>query len=129
MLEEPIIERIEKGPVEQVSDSTFGNRHILEVAASEQIGEKVAGVVKQVPLRLGGFVNSGQLASDGEEAAPPVSCRRGGVGGGEAVRAGAGPREERGGGGRAHGHGAGARTLAAGEGSTGAGVVAESDDR
>ena len=62
-LEEPIIERIEKGPVEQVSDSTFGNRHILEVAASEQIGEKVAGVVEQVPLRLSGFVNSGRLAS------------------------------------------------------------------
>lgn len=62
-LEEPIIERIEKGPVEQVSDSTFGNRHILEVATSEQIGEKVAGVVEQVPLRLGGFVNSGRLAS------------------------------------------------------------------
>lgn len=62
---------------------------------------------------------------DGKEAAPPVSCRRGGVGGGEAMRAGAGPRED---GGRAHGHGAGARTLAVGEGSTGAGVV-ESNDR
>jgi hypothetical protein len=44
---------------------------------------------------------------DGEEAAPPVSRR----GGGEAVRAGAGPREERGSGGRARGHGACARAL------------------
>ena len=41
---------------------------------------------------------------DGEEAAPPVTCQGGG-GRGEAVRAGAGPREERGGGGRARGHG------------------------
>jgi hypothetical protein len=60
-LEEPIIEQTDKGLVEQISNSTFGNPNILEVAASKQIGEKVAGVVEQVPLRLG-FVNSRRLA-------------------------------------------------------------------
>jgi len=66
-LEEPIIEREEEGLAEEVSDSALGDGHGPEVAAAEEVGQQVAGVVEQVPLlRLGRLllllVDAGRLA-------------------------------------------------------------------
>uniref|UniRef100_A0A0A9GDK4 GSVIVT01015850001 n=1 Tax=Arundo donax TaxID=35708 RepID=A0A0A9GDK4_ARUDO len=106
MLEEPIVEREEEGLAEEVGDGALRDGHVPEAATAEQVGEQVAGVVKQAPLHLGLLlVDAGRLAPDGEEA-PPVKPGGGG-GGAEARRASDGPREQRGGGGRGRGHGAG----------------------
>ena len=66
-LEEPIIEREEEGLAEEVSNGALGDGHGPEVAAAEEVGQQVAGVVEQVPLlRLGRLllllVDAGRLA-------------------------------------------------------------------
>lgn len=67
-LEEPIIEREEEGLAEEVSNGALRDGHGPEVAAAEEVGQQVAGVVEQVPLlllrrrRLLLLVDAGRLA-------------------------------------------------------------------
>lgn len=75
-LEEPIIEREEEGLAEEVGDGALGDGHGPQVAAAEEVGQQVAGVVEQVPLlRLGWLllllllVDAGRLAP-----APTRNC-------------------------------------------------------
>lgn len=96
MLEEPVVEREEEWPAEEVGDGALGDGHRAEAPAAEQVGEQVAGVVEQAPLGLGLVVDAGRLAPDDGEAPPPAESGARGV----ATRRGVGlPRVGRGGGG------------------------------
>lgn len=61
-LEEPVVEREEEWPAEEVGDGALGDGHRAEAPAAEQVGEQVAGVVEQAPLGLGLVVDAGRLA-------------------------------------------------------------------
>ena len=67
-LEEPIVQREEEGLAEEVGDGSLGEGDGPDAAPAEEVGEQVAGVVKQVPLlrpgrrRLLLLVDTGGLA-------------------------------------------------------------------